>query len=119
VIDRQLRAMMRDARKAGVGDTNVSALTRGVNLTWLSDQTGVMESGCVRTTAASSTRQADALELAKLGASRPTTEEFARRLPNGVVIVRKKSLNYGQNLVEQRGFELDAKDRQKACSSRS
>jgi hypothetical protein len=64
-------------------DTYVSvALTNGVNLTWLSEQTGVMES-TLRTHYGRfiHASQADALELAKIDPMGAKKEKFAPRLP--------------------------------------
>ena len=88
-------------------DTYVSAaLTCGVNLTWLSEQTGV---------AAITLRKhygrfihvdaADALELAKIEATATEMVQFAPRLPLTEKALGENALIYKGKLVEQRGFE--------------
>jgi integrase len=99
-------------------DTYVSvALTKGVNLTWLSEQTGVMES-TLRTHYGRfiDASQADALELTKIDPSGAKMGEFAPRLPHEGAIARKKALNYGRNLVEQKGFEPSTPTLRTWCS---
>ncbi len=99
-------------------DTYVSvALTRGVNLTWLSEQTGVMES-TLRTHYGRfiHASQADALELAKIDPNRVKKGEFAPRLPHGGACSRKNSLKYARNLVEQKGFEPSTPTLRTWCS---
>ena len=99
-------------------DTYVSvALTKGVNLTWLSEQTGVME----RTLRTHYGRfihasLADALELAKIDPKGPRKGEFAPHLPNSGAIARKKLLIYEGNLVEQKGFEPSTPTLRTWCS---
>ena len=88
-------------------DTYVSvALTKGVNLTWLSEQTGVMES-TLRTHYGRfiHASQADALELAKIDPTRAEKGVFAPRLPHGGANSRKNPLIYEGKMVEQKGFE--------------
>ena len=88
-------------------DTYVSvAVTRGVNLTWLSEQTGVMES-TLRTHYGRfiHASQADALELAKIDSNGAKKGEFAPRLPHGGANSRKNPLIYKGKVVEQKGFE--------------
>ena len=92
-------------------DTYVSvALTKGVNLTWLSEQTGVME-GTLRTHYGRfiHASQADALELAKIDSISVKQGEFAPRLPHGGAIPRENPLIYRGNMVEQKGFEPQRK----------
>jgi hypothetical protein len=77
-----------------------------VNLTWLSEQTGVMES-TLRTHYGRfiHASQADALELAKIDSMDAKKGEFAPRLPHGGANAREKPLIYKGNMVEQKGFE--------------
>jgi integrase len=83
-------------------DTYVSvALMKGVNLTWLSEQTGVAESTLRkhygRFIHAS---QADAIELAKIDTKASVSGRFAPRLPHGRSVPRKNSVTYKGKLVE-------------------
>jgi integrase len=99
-------------------DTYVSvALTKGVNLTWLSEQTGVMES-TLRTHYGRfiHASQADALELAKIDPKYAKTGEFAPRLPHGGAIPRKNSLINAGKMVEQKGFEPSTPTLRTWCS---
>ena len=99
-------------------DTYVSvALTKGVNLTWLSEQTGVMES-TLRTHYGRfiHASQADALELAKIDSISVKKGEFAPRLPHDGAIQRENPLNYKGNLVEQKGFEPSTPTLRTWCS---
>ncbi len=99
-------------------DTYVSvALTKGVNLTWLSEQTGVMES-TLRTHYGRfiHASQADALELAKIDPDRVAEGEFAPRLPHDRATSREKLLIYKGNLVEQKGFEPSTPTLRTWCS---
>ena len=99
-------------------DTYVSvALTRGVNLTWLSEQTGVMES-TLRTHYGRfiHASEADALELAKIDPSGVKKGEFAPRLPHDGTNSRKNPLIYKGNLVEQKGFEPSTPTLRTWCS---
>ena len=72
-------------------DTYVSvALTSGVNLTWLSEQTGVMESTLrIHYGRFIHASQADAIELAKIDPVGARSGAFAPRLPHGRTIARK------------------------------
>ncbi len=82
-------------------DTYVSvALTKGVSLTWLSEQTEVRES-TLRTHYGRFVHasQADALELAKID---PNGKES---LPHDGANSRKNPLIYKGKMVEQKGFE--------------
>ena len=85
-------------------DTYVSvALTHGVNLTWLSEQTGVAEPTLrahygrfIHST------PNDALELSKIDKG---PGSFAPRLPHGMEVSPKNSLDFGKNLVSRPGLE--------------
>ena len=99
-------------------DTYVSvALTKGVNLTWLSEQTGVMES-TLRTHYGRfiHASQADALELAKIDPNEVKKGQFAPRLPHDGAKLRKNPLIYKGNLVEQKGFEPSTPTLRTWCS---
>jgi integrase len=99
-------------------DTYVSvALTNGVNLTWLSEQTGVMEN-TLRTHYGRfiHASQADALELVKIDPSHSKRGEFAPRLPHAVAVAREKSWNYKEKMVEQKGFEPSTPTLRTWCS---
>ena len=99
-------------------DTYVSvALTKGVNLTWLSEQTGVMES-TLRTHYGRfiHASQADALELAKIDPTGAEEGQFAPRLPHGSANSRKNPLIYKRKMVEQKGFEPSTPTLRTWCS---
>ena len=90
-------------------DTYVStALTRGVNLAWLSEQTGVADATLRRHYGKFIPADAaDALELSKIDSHGFELAQFApprRSSP-------KKPLVYKGNLVEQKGFEPACKAR--------
>jgi integrase len=99
-------------------DTYVSlALTQGVNLTWLSEQTGVAESTLRkhygRFIHAS---QTDAWELAKIDPAGPWKGQFAPRLPHSEDDERKIPRELKGNLVEQKGFEPSTPTLRTWCS---
>jgi len=99
-------------------DTYVSvALTKGVNLTWLSEQTGVMES-TLRTHYGRfiHASHADALELAKIDPMDTRKAKFAPRLPHEGANSRKNPLNYKGKMVEQKGFEPSTPTLRTWCS---
>ncbi len=99
-------------------DTYVSvALTKGVNLTWLSEQTGVMES-TLRTHYGRfiHASHADALELAKIDPMDARKVKFAPRLPHEGANSRKDPLNYKEKMVEQKGFEPSTPTLRTWCS---
>ena len=72
-----------------------------MNLTWLSEQTGVMES-TLRTHYGRfiHASQADALELAKIDPTGAEKGEFAPRLPHGGADTRKNPLAYKGKMVD-------------------
>jgi integrase len=88
-------------------DTYVStALTRGVNLTWLSEQTGVADATLRRHYGRFiHADAADALELSKIDSKSAESVNFAPPLPLLMTTDRKNSIIYKENLVEQKGFE--------------
>jgi hypothetical protein len=85
-------------------DTYVSsALTRGVNLTWLSEQTGVADSTLRKHYGRFiHADAADALELAKIDSDAGQMLQFVPRARSGR---RKDLVTEKGNLVEQKGFE--------------
>ena len=88
-------------------DTYVSiALTRGVNLAWLSEQTGVAD-GTLRRHYGRfiHANAADALELSKIDQQGSGSVQFAPQLPLRGATSEKNPLIYRGNLVEQKGFE--------------
>jgi integrase len=99
-------------------DTYVSvALTKGVNLNWLSEQTGVAET-TLRThygrfIHASHT---DALELSKIESDDTHPVQFAPHLPLRRSPEKKIPLVYTENLVEQKGFEPSTPTLRTWCS---
>ena len=103
-------------------DTYVSlALTRGVNLTWLSEQTGVAESTLRKHYGRFvHTPEADAAELSKLDTdgAKPTlgSGQFAPPFaPRGIAIPRS-SMNSASLRVEQKGFEPSTPTLRTWCS---
>src|SRR5262249_46275889 len=94
-------------RPLATKDTYVStALTRGVNLAWLSEQTGVSDATLRRHYGKFiHADAADALELSKIGSRGLELAKFAPPLPLRRVSKPKKPLVYKGNLVEQKGFE--------------
>ena len=88
-------------------DTYVStALTRNVNLAWLSEQTGVADATLRRHYGRFiHAGAADAFELSKIDPEGAESVQFAPPLPLRGATSRKNPLLYGQKLVEQKGFE--------------
>jgi integrase len=88
-------------------DTYVStALTRGVNLAWLSEQTGVADATLRRHYGRFIHADvADALELSKIDPDSSESVQFAPPLPLRGATGLKTPLVYKRNLVEQKGFE--------------
>ena len=83
-------------------DTYVSiALTRGVNLTWLSEQTGVAE-GTLRTHYGRfiHASKSDALELSKIDSKGAGSERFAPRLPLSGDLEREIGRNFRGKMVD-------------------
>jgi integrase len=91
-------------------DTYLScALTRGVNLQWLSEQTGVADATLRKHYGKFIHADArDAEELAKI--------DFAPRLPLDGLTDDEKVLDYLRNLVEQKGFEPSTPTLRTWCS---
>jgi integrase len=99
-------------------DTYVSiALTKGVNLTWLSEQTGVAE-GTLRTHYGRfiHASQSDALELSKIDSEAAESAQFAPRLPHGDAPRAKKRADSLGKMVEQKGFEPSTPTLRTWCS---
>ena len=99
---RRLNSRLRDLYASK--DTYVSsALTRGVNLTWLSEQTGVADSTLRKHYGRFiHADAADALELAKIDSDAGQMLQFVPRARSGR---RKDLVTEKGNLVEQKGFE--------------
>jgi hypothetical protein len=99
---RRLNSRLRDLYASK--DTYVSsALTRGVNLTWLSEQTGVADSTLRKHYGRFiHADAADALELAKIDSDAGQMLQFVSRARSGR---RKDLVTEKGNLVEQKGFE--------------
>ena len=99
-------------------DTYVSAaLTRGVNLTWLSEQTGVADITLRKHYGRFiHSDVADTLELAKIEATATETVHFAPRLPLAESALGKDALIYKEKLVEQKGFEPSTPTLRTWCS---
>ena len=99
-------------------DTCVStALTRGVNLAWLSEQTGVSDATLRRHYGKFiHAEAADALELSKIDSGGFESAQFAPPLPLRGVAGPKKPLVYKGNLVEQKGFEPSTPTLRTWCS---
>ena len=93
------------------------ALTNGVNLTWLSEQTGVAESTLRKHYGRFiHAGQADALELAKIDPSGAARGHFAPHLPHEQAVGQEKSWKFKGNLVEQKGFEPSTPTLRTWCS---
>jgi hypothetical protein len=88
-------------------DTYVStALTRGVNLAWLSEQTGVADATLRRHYGRLiHADAADALELPKIDSESSKSVQFAPRLPLAWKELEENDLFFKGNMVEQKGFE--------------
>ena len=99
-------------------DTYVStALTRGVNLAWLSEQTGVADATLHRHYGRFiHSNAADAFELSKIDAEGQESVQFAPPLPLRGAMDRKHPLIYRGNLVEQKGFEPSTPTLRTWCS---
>jgi hypothetical protein len=94
-------------------DTYVSnALTRGVNLSWLSKQTGVAD-GTPRRHYGKFIHAdaADVFELSKIDSESTERVHFAPRLPLLGANDRENLSIYKEKLVEQKGFEPARKTR--------
>jgi integrase len=88
-------------------DTYVStALTKGVNLTWLSEQTGVAEA-TLRSHYGRfiHTSLSDAMELAKIEDGGLKTGDFAPRLPHRGFLPQGNPAKFGDFLVSRPGLE--------------
>jgi hypothetical protein len=99
-------------------DTYVStALTRGVNLAWLSEQTGVADATLRRHYGKFiHADAADAFELSKIDSERFEFVQFAPPLPLRGTTLRKKPLIHKGTLVEQKGFEPSTPTLRTWCS---
>ncbi len=99
-------------------DTYVStALTRGVNLAWLSEQTGVADATLRRHYGRfMHADAADALELSKIDSNGSKSVQFAPPLPLRGATGRKNPLIYKRILVEQKGFEPSTPTLRTWCS---
>jgi integrase len=83
-----------------------TALTRGVNLAWLSEQTGVADATLRRHYGRFiHADAADALELSKIDSDSSESVQFAPPLPLRGATERTNPLIYKGKLVEQKGFE--------------
>ena len=100
-------------------DTYVStALTRNVNLAWLSEQTGVADATLRRHYGRFiHADAADPFEPSKIDSDRPESVQLAPPCPSEAQSAEKDPLIYGRNLVEQKGFEPSRKSKKSLAFS--